>query len=140
VIQSLRPLWKYAAIFLAFFLANWLSNRIGDSALWQNWFGGKMAPYAPFWWGKQLIQVIFTLIALAITWVLLKHRPAFFLDVGQVNAELQPVRWLGIRHGQRWTKFGWIFAGCYATGATLFVVLAYGKFLHNFDKIIPLLR
>ena len=138
-VKNLRPLWKYAVIFLAFFLANRLSDQIGETALWQNWFGGKEAPYAPFWWSQQLIQVIFTLIVLGITWLVLRRRQAFFLDIGQVNAELEPVCWLGIRKGQRWTKFGWIFAGIYAAGATLFVVLAYGKLLHNFGRIVPLL-
>jgi membrane protease YdiL (CAAX protease family) len=138
-VKSLRPLWKFALIFLAFFLANWFSDQIGMTTLWQKWFGSEKTPYAAFWWGKQLIQVIFTLLLLVVTWLLLRRRQAFFLDIGQVNAELEPVPWLGIRKGQRWTKFGWIFAGIYAAGATLFVVLAYGKFLHDFGRIIPLL-
>jgi membrane protease YdiL (CAAX protease family) len=138
-VKGLRPLWKFAAIFLAFFLANRFSDWIGATAVWQNWFGGANAPYASLWWGRQLIQVLFTLIILAVTWVLLRRRQDFFLAKGQVDAQLEPVRWLGINTGQRWTTFGWIFAGCFAGGTTLFVVLAYGQFLHNFSKIIPLL-
>jgi membrane protease YdiL (CAAX protease family) len=138
-IKRLRPLWKYAVILLTFFLANRFSGWIGTSMLWVKWFGGENAPYAPTWWGKQLTQVIFTLIVLAVTWVLLRRRQAFFLGMGQLNAELEPVRWLGIRMGQRWTTFGWIFAGCFAAGTTLFVVLAYGRFLHAFGRIVPLL-
>jgi hypothetical protein len=139
VLRPLRPLWKYALIFLAFFLANWFSDRIGAAGLWQKWFGGAHASYALTWWGRQLIQVIFTLILLAVTRLVLRRRQAFFLAAGQVNAELEPVRWLGIRQGQRWTTFGWIFAGCFAGGTALFVVLAYGKYLHNFARILLLL-
>lgn len=138
-IKSLRPLWKFAMIFLTFFLVNRFSDWIGTTRRWQVWFGGENAPYAAFWWGKQLIQLLFTLIVLAVTWLLLKKRQAFFLAKGQLNAELEPVRWLGIRKGQRWTTFGWIFAGCFAGGTLLFVVLAYGRLLHNFIRILPLL-
>jgi membrane protease YdiL (CAAX protease family) len=138
-IRRLRPLWKFAMIFLTFFLANRLSDWIGTTAVWQNWFGGNNAPYASLWWGRQLIQVLFTLIVLAVTWMLLQRRQTFFLGKGQLDAELEPVRWLGIRKGQRWTTFGWIFAGCFTAGTTLFVVLAYGRLLHNLGKIIPLL-
>jgi membrane protease YdiL (CAAX protease family) len=138
-VKGLRPLWKFAVIFLAFFLANRFSDWIGTTAVWQGCFGGTDAPYAALWWGRQLIQMLFTLIVLAVAWMLLRRRQAFFLAKGQVDAELEPVRWLGIRTGQRWTTFGWIFAGCFAGGTTLFVVLAYGQLLHNFSKILPLL-
>jgi membrane protease YdiL (CAAX protease family) len=139
LVKTLRPLLKFAVIFLAFYLANWFSTYIEAISIWKNWFGGKNAPYAPYWWGKQLIQVLFTLIVLIVTWVLLRSRQAFFLGKGQLDAELEPVRWLGIRKGQHWTVFSWIFAGCFAGGTTLFVVLAYGRFLQNFNRIIPLL-
>jgi membrane protease YdiL (CAAX protease family) len=138
-VKDLHPLRKFVMIFLAFFLANSFSDWIATTALWQSWFGGKTAPYAAFWWGKQLIQVLFTLIVLAVTWILLRKKQFFFLVKGQVNAELEPVLWLGIRKGQRWTTFGWIFSGCFAGGTTLFVLLAYGQFLHNFGRILPLL-
>ena len=137
--KNLRPLWKYAALLLTFFLANRFSDWIGTTGPWRSWFGGENAAYAAFWWGKQLLQVLFTLIMLGVTWLLLKKREAFFLAGGQLNAELEPVRWLGIRKGQRWTTFGWIFAGCFAGGTLLFVVLAYGSLLHNFGRILLLL-
>src|SRR5512135_3125734 len=81
--KALRPLWKYAAIFLAFFLARGVADRIGGTALWQEWFGGKKAAYAPFWWGQQLSQVLFTLIVLAVTWLIFRRRQAFFLGIGK---------------------------------------------------------
>jgi membrane protease YdiL (CAAX protease family) len=139
VVERLRLLWKFAVIFLTFFLANWFSDRVGTTALWQGWFGGEDAPYASLWWGRQLIQVLFTLIVLVVTRTLLKKRGAFFLARGQLDAQLEPLRWLGIRKGQRWTTFGWIFAGCFAGGTILFVVLAYGRLLPNFSRILPLL-
>jgi membrane protease YdiL (CAAX protease family) len=139
VLKTLRPLWKFAVIFLTFFLAGRFSDWIGASSLWQAWFGGENARYAALWWGRQLIQVLFTLMVVAVSWVVLRRREGFFLAIGQLNAELEPVRWLGIRKGQRWTTFGWIFAGCFAGGTLLFVVLAYGRLLSNFGKIIPLL-
>jgi membrane protease YdiL (CAAX protease family) len=138
-VKSLRPLWKYTVIFLGFFLANKLSVWVGTTPLWQKWFGGENALYAAYWWGNQLLQVIFTLIVMTVAWLLLRRRQAFFLDKGQVNAELEPLRGLGIRKGQRWTTFGWIFTACFAGGATLFVVLAYGRLLNNFGRVIPLL-
>jgi membrane protease YdiL (CAAX protease family) len=138
-VKSLRPLWKFAAILLTFFLAGRFCDWIGTTTLWQGWFGGEKAAYAPYWWGKQLLQVFFTLIVLAVSYALLRRREAFFLAKGKLNAELEPLRWLGIRKGERWTTFGWIFAGCFTGGTLLFIVLAYECFLHNFTKILPLL-
>jgi membrane protease YdiL (CAAX protease family) len=138
-VKRLRLLLKYLVIFLAFFLANRLSDWIGTTNLWLNWFGGKDAPYAATWWGRQLIQIIFTLIVLVVTWAVLRRSQAIFLRIGQVDAEMEPVRWLGIHKGQRWTTFGWIFASVFAGGTMLFVALAYGKYLHNFGRILPLL-
>jgi membrane protease YdiL (CAAX protease family) len=139
VVKRLCLLWRYSVIFLAFFLANRLSDWIGTTHLWLNWFGGRNAPYAATWWGRQLIQAIFTLILLVVTWAVLHRRQAFFLGMGQVDADMEPVRWLGIRKGQRWTTFGWIFASVFAGGTMLFVALAYGKYLHNFGRILSLL-
>lgn len=138
-VKSLSPLWKFAVIFLVFFLSNKLSDWIGSTDLWQGWFANAEAPYAATWWDRQLIQMLITLVVLAVTGALLKKRGAFFLAEGKLDSELEPVRWLGIRKGQRWSTFGWIFAGIFTGGTTLFVVLAYGRFLHNFGRILPLL-
>lgn len=139
VVKRLRPLWRYGVVFLVFFLANRLCGWIGATHLWQKWFGGGDAAYAATWWGNQLLQVIFTFILLAAAWLLLRNREAFFLDKGQLNAELEPVRWLGIQKGQRWTTFGWIFAACFTGGTALFIFIAYRRLLSNFGAVIPLL-
>jgi hypothetical protein len=125
VIKNPHPLWKYTLILLAFFLANRFSGWVGTTKAWQGWFGQAHASYAALWRSRQLIQVIFTPLLLAGAWLLLRRRQAFFLCIGRLGAELEPVRWLGIRKGQRWTTFGWIFAACFAGGTTLFVGLAY---------------
>jgi membrane protease YdiL (CAAX protease family) len=138
-VKFLHPLRKYAVMLLAFFLVGKFSDWIATSSLWLNWFGGNKAPFAALWSGRQLIQLIFTLIIIGISWVILRKRQIFFLAKGQIDAELEPTRWLGIRKGQRWTSFGWIFAAIFAGGTLLYVILAYGKYLSNFSKILPLI-
>lgn len=139
LIRYLRPLWKYAAILLAFFVIGGITDGLGTSPAWLGWFGGKEAGFAALWSGRQILQLGFSLVMAAVCWLLLRRRQAFFLAKGQTDAELEPVRWLGVRKGEKWTSFGWIFAGIFTGGTVLFVVLAYGKFLPNFGKILPLL-
>lgn len=123
--RNLRPLWRYAALFLAYLLIDQLWWRVAATPLWQSWFGAAQASFAPFWGGRQLRKLGVLAMMLPVALAVLRSRQALFLAPGQWDAPLEPVRWLGIREGERWSHFGFIFGGIFAGGSLLYVVLAY---------------
>ncbi|MFO7698461.1 MAG: CPBP family intramembrane glutamic endopeptidase [Anaerolineae bacterium] len=122
---QLRPLWRYAALFLAYLLIDQLWWRIAATPLWESWFGGAPTDFAPLWGGRQARKLGVLATMLPVARAVLGSRQAFFLAAGAWDAPLEPVRWLGIRAGERWSGFGFIFGSIFAGGSLLFVVLAY---------------
>lgn len=51
-----------------------------------------------------------------------RDRRKFFLALGQLNAPIRPVRWLGIKSGESWRTFGWTFTAC--TGLAILISTA----------------
>jgi hypothetical protein len=47
---------------------------------------------------------------IAALWFIKCRTSAFFLVKGQLDAPIELVHWLGIRAGELWRTFGWIFA------------------------------
>jgi membrane protease YdiL (CAAX protease family) len=45
---------------------------------------------------------------LLMLWAVQRDRRVFFLARGDLAAPLEPVRWLGIGAGEKWSSFGWI--------------------------------
>lgn len=64
------------------------------------------------------------LAVIAVLWLMKRDRKAFFLVKGQMDAPIGPVRWLGIKPGESWKVFGWIFAGI--AGIAVFVPTMLG--------------
>ena len=53
-----------------------------------------------------------------------KHAGAFFLAKGNTSASVEPVRWMGIKEGERWNKLGPLFALIISSGTLAFLILA----------------
>jgi membrane protease YdiL (CAAX protease family) len=135
-LKRLRPLWPYFLIFGVFYLVRRLTAWLGGLEGWQAAFGGS---WSAGHLGLQLLGWLELVMVLGVLWLILRQRQAFFLAKGQLDAPIEPVRWLGIRAGESWKAFGWIFAACFFGGGALFVGLAYGPLLSKFGQIIPLL-
>jgi hypothetical protein len=108
--KSIRPLWQYACIMFVFYLAFAASTWIGDTPWWQSRFAGEQPSFSIAYLGAYIRDVGVALIVIVGLWLIKKRRSAFFLVKGQLNAPIEPVRWLGIRQGESWRRFGWIFA------------------------------
>jgi membrane protease YdiL (CAAX protease family) len=132
--KSTRPLWTIGLYFLVFFLANWIS----PFDWWVNLFGTP-----PTWVLGHLGAQIGGLLALAfvlVAFFLVKRNwSALFIRKGQLDANLEPVLWLGIKKGEKWTTFAWIFAGVFAGGMLLFLFLAFFSVMRQIGKVLPLL-
>jgi len=109
--KRLRALRPFAFVFLVFFLALELTGLARKTAWWSGHFGG--GGHVSFALGYAGIFLLDTGVALAVIaalWVVKRRRSAFFLVKGDLAAPIGPVRWLGIRQGESWRTFGWIFA------------------------------
>ena len=137
-VPKLRLLWQVAVIFLAFLLIRRASAWLGGTALWQNWFGQGGNRFYRGHLGWQLLGLLEMTAMIAVTLAVRRQPSAFFLAKGQLDAPLQPVRWLGIRSGERWSTFGWIFGGCIAAGIAIFVAASSWSAFSNFGKAAAL--
>ncbi len=108
--KRIRPLWQFAVVMLAFYLAFLASTGVGDTAWWRHRFGAPPASFTIAYLGLYIRDLGVAFAVIAVLWLIKRDRRAFFLARGQVDAPIQPVRWLGIRSGESWRTFGWIFA------------------------------
>jgi hypothetical protein len=108
--KRLRALGPFAFVFFVFFLALDLAGLARKTAWWSGRFGGKHVSFGLGYAGIYLLDCGVTLAVLAALWIVKRRRSAFFLVKGDLAAPIGPVRWLGIRSGESWRKFGWIFA------------------------------
>ena len=136
LLKPLRPLWKYFFIFGVFKLVLRFTEWLGGSEGWQEAFGSS---WTVGHLGLQLLGCLEMVVVVGVLWLVLRPRQAFFLAKGQLDAPIEPVRWMGIREGESWKSFGWILAACFFGGGALFVGLAYGPLLSKFGQVLPLL-
>ena len=87
----------------------------------------------------QLSELAVMAAVVAVLWALKRQSDAFFLGKGQPDAPLEPVHWLGIRQGETWRQFGWIFAGFFCIGTLIFVGIAGSSVLGRVGERFPLL-
>jgi hypothetical protein len=61
---------------------------------------------------------------LGALWIIKRKREAFYLVKGQTDAPIKPVHWLGIKAGESWKVFGWIFTACAGAAILLSVIMS----------------
>jgi membrane protease YdiL (CAAX protease family) len=136
--QALRG---FALVNLALHASNWLLfTGIASSDRWAAWFG-PTTPWMQQELGAQALKLVQMLVIIGTLVLLGLRRHAFYLVKGQTAALVAPVRWLGIRRGTTWARFGPIFAlvGCLVISLSLIPVVtgafSSGDILH----VLPLL-
>ncbi|MCG2788275.1 MAG: CPBP family intramembrane metalloprotease [Anaerolineae bacterium] len=137
--EPIRAAWKFGFVFLIFLLANWSVDWIIRSDFWRSAFYQEPPSYTATYLSFQVLDVLRALLVIAALWWLLRDRKAFFLDKGQLDAPIEPVRWLGIGQGESWRVFGWIFTA--GAGAAIVIPLAFSVPLtaEAFSRALPLL-
>lgn len=108
--RALRPLLGYAAVLSTLFAALEVTSLVRGTAWYQRRFNG---PDVSFFTGYAAIYVLDLAVAGAVLLALRRlkgRRGAFFLVKGDLDAPIEPVRWLGIRRSEPWRKFAFIFA------------------------------
>ena len=108
--KRVRPLWQYALVLLVFFLTYLTTQWVYQTPWWQTRFVGEDVSFLVGYSGIFILDFVIALAVIVVLWVIKKNRQDFFLTRGQLDAPIKPVRWLGIREGESWRTFGWIFA------------------------------
>jgi hypothetical protein len=121
--KPIGPLRPFFFLFLVLVVVEWLVfTKLDQLPFYQSWLNDPS--FNVFMLAEQSLRLIVTLIIIAALFILKKSRDAFFLVKGDVNAPLEPVRWLGIKEGETWGKAGKIFAIAISLGTLTFLVLA----------------
>jgi hypothetical protein len=110
-VRGLRPLAPFAGVMLVFLLALRGAGALGATALWRDRFAGAEGSFTLSYLDLHLRDLGVALAVLAALFALVGDRRRFFFARGDLGAPVGPVRWLGIRAGERWSRFVWIFGG-----------------------------
>ena len=137
--KAIRPLWQYATIFLTLFLALSLTDLVHHTDWFQTNFNHEGVSFFTGYAAIFVLDIFVALTVLTVLWLMKRDRRAFFLAKGQLEAPIEPVRWLGIKAGESWKVFGWIFAGGAALGVAIPTILGLSPSGEDFLKALPLL-
>ena len=137
--KRLRALCPFAFVFFVFFLALNLSGLARKTAWWSGRFGGEQVSFGLGFAGIYLLDCGVTLAVLAALWIVKRRRSAFFLVKGDLAAPIGPVRWLGIRSGESWRNFGWIFAVIAGLAVAIPTLLSASPAPGAFGRVVSLL-
>ncbi len=139
LIKAIRPLWQYALIFLTLFVALGLNNLVRNTAWFQGNFNYKGVSFFTGFAAIFILDILVALAVLAVLWLMKRDRSAFFFVKGQVDAPVEPVRWLGIKKGESWKVIGWFFAGGAAVGVFIPTILGIAPSGETILRALPLL-
>jgi membrane protease YdiL (CAAX protease family) len=108
--KRIRALLPFVLVVFVLFLALGLTGMVRKMPWWNSRFGGDHVSFALGYFGMYVLDSAVALAVIAALWAVKRRRSAFFLVKGDLAAPIGPVRWLGIRPGESWRTFGWIFA------------------------------
>lgn len=136
--KPVRPLRSFFVLFLVLVATEWLVfTRLDQLPFYQSWLNNPS--FNVFMLAEQSLRLIVTLVIIGALFLLKGRRDAFFLAKGDVNAPLEPVRWLGIKEGETWNKAGKMFAVVISLGTLTFLVLAGRPPLDIVIRALPFL-
>ena len=121
--EPLRRLWSFLILFAVLVAIQWLVyNRIDELPFYRTWL--RNPSFNVFMLAEQSLNLMVTLVIIAALFLMGKKRKDFYLARGDINAPVEPVRWMGVKDGERWKKFGLILTLCISLGTLTFLVIA----------------
>jgi len=137
--KTIRPLLPFAFVMLVFYSALVASEWVRTLAWWQGLVSDTEPSFLLGYLRPYVRDVAVTLVVIAALWIVKRRRSEFFFVKGQIDAPIGPIRWLGIRQGESWRKFGWIFALAAALSVAVPTFLAMKLSPDLLLKAVPLL-
>jgi len=137
--KAIRRLWPYALALLVLFLALGLTSLLRATAWFQGHFNYKGISFSRGFLALSALDILVALAVIAALWLTKRDRSAFFLVKGRLDAPIEPVRWLGIKRGNSWKAFGFIFAAAAGLGVCIPTILGITPTADMLKKALPLL-
>jgi len=136
--RAVRPLRQFFILFLVFAMAQgFVYTRVDELPFYRTWLGN--SSFSVWMLAEQSLHLIVTLFVIAALFVLRKHPRAFFLVKGDTNAPAEPVKWLGIKNGDRWGSLGRLFSIIISLGTLTFLFVAGSPPLDMLARVLPYL-
>ncbi len=135
----LRPLRQYGLILLVLYLALGLTGLVRGMDWFQSHFNYVGVSFLTGYTAIFVLDIIVALCVLAALWLMNRDRKAFFFVKGRMDAPIEPVRWLGIKAGESWKTFGWIFAAAAGLAVAIPTMLGIAPSGATLLKALPLL-
>jgi hypothetical protein len=88
---------------------------------------------------EQFLKLLVTLVMIAALFLMGKKRQDFFLVRGDIAAPVGPIRWLGIKPGEHWNKFGGWLTFFISLGTLAFLIIAGRPSLDIVIRALPFL-
>jgi hypothetical protein len=121
--RALRGLRPFLVLFIVLVGSQWLVyNRIDQLGRYPAWLNHPSFNVSML--AEQSLNLIVTLAVIATLLLMKKKRQDFYLAIGDIDAPAEPIRWLGVKQGDRWKKFGAILTVCISLGTLAFLVIA----------------
>ena len=135
--KLLSALRQFFIVFFVLYLAEKVFVWLGNSSLWQSWFDRDAFTISML--GTQLLRLGVALVMVATLWLIKRHRSDFFLVRGNINAPVEPIKWLGVKEGTHWNRFGPILSICISLGTLAFLIFFGRPSLTSLIQALPLL-
>ena len=136
--KTIRPLRQFFGLFIILVSAQWLVyNQIDQLPIYQTWLGNPSFNIKML--AEQSLNLMVAMIIIAFLFILKKKRQAFFLAWGDTAAQVEPIKWLGVKSGEKWSTFGRILAIFLSLGTLAFLVIAGRPPLDIVVKALPFL-
>jgi membrane protease YdiL (CAAX protease family) len=137
LVPKLKSLFRFATIIVIIFLVGygggWDWGLVPFIRSTQTWISWTMT-VTPLIYeiSFHLLRLIPALIILLFLFVTNRKRKQFFLTKGNIHANVEPTKLLGIKKPESWVKIALIFATVFVIGITLFLLGSINVDLDNF--------
>ncbi len=134
----LRPLVPFLVVFLSLVGAQWLVFRVvGQAQPFHSWLADPAFTTRTL--ADQSLRLMVTCLVI-VALLVVRGRPSrFFLAAGDVRAPMRQLRWLGVKEGTRWSRFGPIAAAAISGGTLVFLLASGGVRVDLVMRAAPLL-
>ena len=110
--KMLQPLRPYFLLLLVFILLWRVFSWILTLDAWLAWT--EQVPWAIGMAGIQLMKLVIAMLTIGILSLFFRRRQDFFLARGEMDADAEPVRWLGMKGPFPWRRLALIVGVCAA--------------------------
>lgn len=138
VVAAWRPLRPFLAVLLALVGAQWLVfTQLGPMPAIRSLTDDPS--FGVYMLAEQALNLVVTLIVVAVLFAIHRDRHAFFLAKGDASAPAGPIAWMGVKPGDRWNALGRNLTIAISLGTLAFLVLSGQPSVDLLVRALPLL-